>query len=103
MSETVQGNQSAESVEDLDSLEPANSAAWHDHGVEHTDRGEYALAAESFGRAAALRPGVPELYVDLGEAFRNLGDGPWAVGCCWTALKLRPDDPEALNTLGLAL
>ena len=80
--------------------EPEQATALHACGIEHVERGEYSFAAELFGRAAALRPGVPALHIDLAEAFRNLGDGMRAAGCCRIALKLRPDDPEALNTLG---
>ena len=92
-----------EAVAETHDSEPETATAVHARGVEHTERGEYSIAAELFGRAAALRPSVPALHIDLGEAFRNLGDGMRAAGCCRIALKLSPDDPDALNTLGLSL
>ena len=53
-------------------------------------------------RAVVLRPNDPVRHVDLGESYRNFGEYRRAIGCCQTALRLRPEYPEALNTLGLA-
>ena len=92
-----------DAVAEIHDSEPETATAVHARGAEHAERGEYSIAADLFGRAAALRPSVSALHVDLGEAFRNIGDGIRAAGCCRIALKLRPDDPDALNTLGLAL
>ena len=49
------------------------------------------------------RPSTPSFHLTLAESFRNLGQLKRAVGCCRTALKLYPDYPEALCTLGLAI
>ena len=92
-----------DAVAETHDSEPETATALHARGVEHAERGEYSIAADLFGRAAAVRPSVPALHIDLGEAFRNLGDGMRAAGCCRIALNLRPDDPDALNMLGLAL
>ncbi len=102
MSDWVEGNQAAASA-NSDDQQPASAAALHTRGLEHADRCEYAQAVEFLSCAVALRPSVPALHIDLAEAFRNLGDGPRAAGCCRIALQLCPDYPEALNTLGLSL
>jgi tetratricopeptide (TPR) repeat protein len=92
-----------ETTAEIQSTEPERGTAFHARAVEHAARGEQSLAAELFGRAAALRPDIAAIHVDLAEAFRNMGDRMRAFGCCRIALKLQPDDPDALNTLGLAL
>ncbi len=56
-----------------------------------------AQAAEFLSQAVALRPSVPALHIDLAEAYRNLGDGPRAAGCCRIALQLCSDYPEGLS------
>ena len=45
---------------------------------------------------------LPAFHANLAEAYRCLGQLDRAVGCC-RALGLRPDYPEALCNLGLAL
>jgi tetratricopeptide (TPR) repeat protein len=92
-----------ETAAEIQSTDPERATAFHARAVEHAGRGEHSLAADLFGRAAALRPNVAAIHVDLAEAFRNMGDGMRAVGCCRIALKFQPDVPDALNTLGLAL
>src|SRR6185437_13600359 len=82
---------------------PPTAADVHARGMELSDQGQYAEAAECFALAIAKRPGVPAFHLDLGEAYRNLGQWSRAAACCRMALSLRPDYPEAHNTLGLIL
>ena len=83
--------------------EPANPEALYWIGCIHNQRGEYDRAVEVLKRAIVERPGVPSFHVALAESFRNLGGLKRAAGCCRTALKLKPDYPEALCTFGLVL
>jgi tetratricopeptide (TPR) repeat protein len=85
------------------SREPDHAGALHGIGVLMNRREEFSRAAEWLERAVAAGPNDPVRHVDLGESYRNLGQYRDAIGCCLTALKLRPDYPEGLNTLGLAL
>jgi tetratricopeptide (TPR) repeat protein len=101
--EVGEGKSSVKPVGDRTNHNASNAADVHAEGVECLQGGEYARAVESLTRAVALRPSQPAFHVDLGEAYRNLGECVRAAGCCRTALKLRPDFPEALNTLGLCL
>ena len=77
--------------------------ALHGIGVLMNLREEFSCAVEWLERALAAGPNDPVRHVDLGESYRNLGQYRHALGRCLTALKLRPNYPEALNTLGLAL
>ena len=80
--------------------EPANAPALHWMGFIHNQRGEFDRAIEVLKQAIMARPGVPSFHITLAETYRNLGERKRAVGCCRTALKLNPDYPEALCTLG---
>ena len=60
-------------------------------------RGVPARRGPAPGRPQNLRPGDPVRHVDLAESHRNLGGHRLAIGCCRTALRLRPDYPEALE------
>ena len=89
--------------EEVLSREPDHAGALHGIGVLMNRREEFSRAAEWLERAVAAGPNDPVRHVDLGESYRNLGQYREAIGCCLTALRLRPDYPEGLNTLGLAL
>ena len=80
-----------------------NAPALHWLGYIHNQRGEYDRAVEVLKRAIVERPSNASFHLTLAESFRNLGQMKRAVGCCRTALKLNPDYPEALCTLGLAI
>ena len=84
------------------SREPSNAPALHWMGHIHNQRGEFGLAVLVLKQAIVERPSVPAFHLTLAESFRNLGQLKRAAGCCRTALKLNPDYPEALCTLGLA-
>jgi tetratricopeptide (TPR) repeat protein len=65
-------------------------------------RGLLERAAESFGRATALRPEFAEAHNDLGEVLLRLGRVDAAVASCGRALALRPNFAAALGNLANA-
>jgi tetratricopeptide (TPR) repeat protein len=71
-------------------------------GQEFEERGLLERAAESFGRAAALRPEFAEAHNDLGEVLLRLGRVDAAVASCERALALRPNFAAALGNLANA-
>ncbi len=83
--------------------EPDHVGALHALGSLMNRREDFERAKELLERAVVLRPGDPVRHVDLGESYRNVGDHRNAIGCCRVALRLCPDYPEGLVTLGLAL
>jgi len=82
-------------------LEPNHGLALHDLGVLMIRRQKFGSAAELLEQALAVRPSDPACHVDLGEAYRNLGRYRDAAGCCLTAIKLKPKNPEATFTWSL--
>jgi tetratricopeptide (TPR) repeat protein len=66
------------------------------------ERGSFERAAESFGRATALRPEFAEAHNDLGEVLLRLGRVDAAVASCERALALRPNFAAALGNLANA-
>ena len=66
------------------------------------ERGLLGQAAESFGRATALRPDFAEAHNDLGEVLLRLGRVEEAAASCGRALVLRPNFAAALGNLANA-
>jgi tetratricopeptide (TPR) repeat protein len=66
------------------------------------DRGLLERAAESFGRATALRPEFAEAHNDLGHVLLELGWADAAIASCQRALALRPRFAAALGNLANA-
>jgi len=81
--------------------EPLSAADLHAQGVEQGKNGEYVRAVELLVQAAALKPSIPAIHLDLGESYRLLGEFKRAEGSCRTALMLLPTYAMAHNTLGL--
>jgi tetratricopeptide (TPR) repeat protein len=54
------------------------------------DRGLLEQAAESFGRAIALRPEFADAHNDLGQVLLRMGRTDAAIASCRRALALRP-------------
>lgn len=50
-----------------------------------------------------LKPGLPEVHNNLGNALAELGSHEEAVVSFLQALKLRPEDADAHSNLGNAL
>jgi tetratricopeptide (TPR) repeat protein len=71
-------------------------------GRELEARGLLERAAESFGRATALRSDFADAHNDLGEVLLRLGRVDAAVASCERALALRPNFAAALGNLANA-
>jgi tetratricopeptide (TPR) repeat protein len=65
-------------------------------------RGHLERAAESFGRATALRPEFADAHNDLGQVLLRLGRTEAAIASCRRALALRPRFAAALGNLANA-
>src|SRR3954451_2581623 len=96
-------DQAARIYRDLLDRDPAHPDALHLLGAVGLQQGQAARAAELIGRAIAVKPGVAAFHSNLAEAYRALGQLELAVESGGTAIRLRPDFPEAANNLGLAL
>jgi tetratricopeptide (TPR) repeat protein len=70
------------------------------HALE--DRGLLERAAESFGRAIALRADFADAHNDLGQVLLRLGRTDAAIASCRRALALRPRFAAALGNLANA-
>jgi tetratricopeptide (TPR) repeat protein len=66
------------------------------------DRGLLEQAAESFGRAIALRPEFADAHNDLGQVLLRMGRTDAAIASCRRALALRPQFAAALGNLANA-
>jgi hypothetical protein len=66
------------------------------------DHGLLERAAESFGRATALRPEFADAHNDLGQVLLRLGRTDAAIASCQRALALRPHFAAALGNLANA-
>jgi tetratricopeptide (TPR) repeat protein len=83
--------------------DPANPNALHSLGVIHNLQGDYHNAIKFISEAIAIVPNYHIFHINIAEAYRNAGRLRRALGCCRTALKLCPDFPDGLTTLGLVL
>jgi tetratricopeptide (TPR) repeat protein len=66
------------------------------------EQGLLERAAESFGRATALRPEFADAHNDLGQVLLRLGRTDAAIASCQRALALRPRFAAALGNLANA-
>jgi tetratricopeptide (TPR) repeat protein len=82
--------------------DPHDAEALHLLGVAADAQGEPARAVELIGQALALRE-TSQFRCNLGLALCHLERHEAAAAACQRALALRPDYPEALNTLGVSL
>ncbi len=67
------------------------------------DMGEVEKAVEHFGNALRIRPNSPEIYNNLGIAFRRLERHDDAIRCYRKALELKAYFPEARYNLAAEL
>jgi tetratricopeptide (TPR) repeat protein len=88
---------------DVLASEPENAEALHWFGMLHLQAGDPAAAVELIGRAVVLRPDAHLYHGNLAEACRAAGDHERAAESCRAALRLWPDYPEALCSLGTSL
>jgi tetratricopeptide (TPR) repeat protein len=66
-------------------------------------RSRYEDAAQAFGAAARLTPGVPAVHTSLGAALAHLHRWHEAAQADRQALLVDPTDPDAHYNLGVAL
>jgi tetratricopeptide (TPR) repeat protein len=81
---------------------PADADMHHRLGQSLEEQGLFERAAESFGRATALRPDFAEAHNDLGEVLMRLGRTDAAIASCQRALAIRPRFAAALGNLANA-
>lgn len=72
-------------------------------GVRFLQQGDYRQAADMFGLARRIAPGVPEVHVNLGFAYLGLGEPELAVPAFEHAIELRPSQANAYYGLADAL
>lgn len=84
-------------------LDAQSVDALHLLGVVALQKGEVDAAIDFIARAVALRPDVPEIQNNLGNALRTAGRDAEALARFERALALRPGFFEALNNQGSAL
>lgn len=65
------------------------------------DQGNYALAAESYGKANKINPGNPDLLVDLGTCLHSIGNNTEALSSFEAALLAKPDHGVAKFNMGI--
>ncbi|ADU66830.1 Tetratricopeptide TPR_1 repeat-containing protein [Desulfurispirillum indicum S5] len=76
--------------------------AYHNLGVIYTELGDFKKAIESFQRAIAARPSLPESYSALGLALHEVSRNVEALQYHLQALRLDPDNSEFHNNVGNA-
>jgi tetratricopeptide (TPR) repeat protein len=81
---------------------PGDAQVHHLLGQALEEQGLLERAAESFGRATALRPEFADAHNDLGEVLLRLGRVEAALESCRRALALRPRFAAALGNLANA-
>ena len=80
--------------------DPSHASTLHLLGVIKGQQGDHELAAESFAKAVAADPHVPDFHRNLGHACRSLGRLDEAIESYREALRLKPDSAD--SKLGLA-
>ena len=66
-------------------------------------KADFKLAGDAYAKAAALKPSDPDLPFNAGLAYQNAAAWEPAETQWRAALKLRPDDDQALASLGAVL
>ena len=76
-------------------LDPGNALAEFDLGMIAHRQGHLPEAIQHFSRAAELDASLGEAYLDLGRSLLDSDRDREAVAPLETAVKLKPDDPDA--------
>jgi tetratricopeptide (TPR) repeat protein len=97
-----QGKDALATLESASRSLPGDAQVHHLLGQALEEHGLLERAAESFGRATALRPEFAEAHNDLGEVLLRLGRREAAIASCQRALTLRPRFAAALGNLANA-
>ena len=72
-------------------------------GNAYFDSGKFESAVLQYGKALELRPGVPDVIVDLGISYRNIGRSEVAVEKFREALAIEPRHVNGRYNLGIVL
>ncbi len=83
-------------------LAPSYADGWHNLGIIYLNT-DLSLAAQTFGKAAALRPNIALFRRCEGFAYRELGNWERALEACRKAVANDGDDGRAWFQLGLTL
>ena len=83
--------------------EPDNAEALHLLGVLHHQQGDHARGRRVDRPRGGPAPECLRFHANLAEAYRAPGNSSGRSAACRMALRLKPDYPEALCNLGLAL
>jgi protein O-mannosyl-transferase len=76
--------------------------AYDVQGTGYAQRGDWASAAESYRKAAAISPGLGQIRYNLGVAYSRSGQYGLAVSELQAAQKMMPPNPAVYNELGVA-
>ncbi len=98
----MQGKDAVAALESASRSLPGDAQLHYVLGQALEDHRLTGRAAESFARAAALRPDFAEAHNELGRVLLELGRTDEAIASCQRALALRPDFAEALGNLANA-
>lgn len=82
-------------------LDPANGAIFFEMGRLHMEAHEYPRAIANLEKAIQAGYKIPEVYESLGMALFSAGDLHQSEKFLTESLKINPDNPRALNNLGL--
>jgi len=82
---------------------PKHYDTLHFFGVLQCQLGNYTAGVESFNSALNVEPNAPEMHMNLGRAYKDIGQLPKALRSLDRAVSLRPQYPEALNERGIVL
>jgi Flp pilus assembly protein TadD len=83
--------------------DPLTAAEHSDLGVSYERSGRADLAEREYRKAIHKDPRLAVAHLNLGNLHAARGDWGGAERCYRDALRARPDDPDGLNNLALAL
>lgn len=90
-------------LESLAGRDKTNAQARVELGNLYMDHARYQDAARWYREALALRPGIPDILVDLGACLVNMGKPAEGLASFEEALKREPGHKKALYNKGVAL
>jgi tetratricopeptide (TPR) repeat protein len=94
-------DQAAQLYQQILASDPKHADALQLLGLACLQRGDTHNAIDLISRAIAVMPQVAAFHANLAEAYRFARQFKLAANCCSAALRLKPDYPEAFNSLGL--
>src|SRR5205085_6605728 len=80
----------------------ARTSPYVTEGLRLADEGKWAEAIKAYKRALVDNPQDVDAYLNMGDAYLNLGNDKEALAAYKEAVKLAPNSAEAYNALGAA-